>query len=68
VTLLTAHKIFIASAALMFIYSAAVELWNRPSGGVSALLQGIGFAAAAIGLSIYLRWRCVQPPTSRAPR
>ncbi len=64
-TLLTAHKIFISSAVVMCVFSAALQLWRARAGDVSLLLQGVGFAVAAIGLALYLRRLCVQPRTPR---
>lgn len=56
VTILTAHKILIASAVALFLGYAVWELLRYPDpGGPAALVRSGLSAAAAIGLGIYLR-------------
>lgn len=56
VTILTAHKILIASAVALFLGYAVWELLRYPGpGGPAALVRGGLSAAAAIGLGVYLR-------------
>lgn len=55
-TILTAHKILIASAVALFLGYAVWELLRYPDlGGPAALVRSGLSAAAAIGLGIYLR-------------
>jgi hypothetical protein len=62
-TLLTAHKILIASAVALFVLYAASELRNYANGDTSALLRSAMSGAAAIGLAIYLRWVWIRRPS-----
>jgi hypothetical protein len=56
VTILTAHKILIASAVALFLGYAVWELLRYPDpGGPAALARGGLSAAAAVGLGVYLR-------------
>jgi NADH:ubiquinone oxidoreductase subunit K len=66
-TVLTAHKILITSAVLMFVLYSAWELHNYASGDAAALLRSILAGAAAIGLALYLRWVWIHRP-SDTPR
>jgi hypothetical protein len=68
VSLLTAHKILIASAVALFVLYAALELRNYANGDASALLRSVMSAVAAVGLAIYLRWVWVHRPTETPPR
>ena len=54
-SLLTAHKILISSAILMFALYSAAELRNYGNGDASALLRSLVAVAAAVGLGVYLR-------------
>jgi hypothetical protein len=67
VTLLTAHKILISSAVVMFVVYSAWELHNYTTGDASALLRSILAGAAAVGLAFYLRWVWIHRP-SETPR
>ena len=66
-TVLTAHKILITSAVLMFVLYSAWELHNYTSGDASALLRSVLAGAAAMGLALYLRWVWIHRP-SDTPR
>ena len=56
VSVLTAHKILIASAVAMFLGYGIWEFLRSPDpGGIGALLRGSLSAAAAVGLGVYLR-------------
>jgi hypothetical protein len=66
-TVLTAHKILIASAVAMFVLYSAWELHNYTSGDASALVRSILAGAAAVGLALYLRWVWIHRP-SDTPR
>ena len=66
-TLLTAHKILISSAVVMFVVYSAWELHNYTNGDASALLRSILAGVAAVGLAIYLRWVWIHRP-SEGPR
>jgi len=66
-TVLTAHKILIASAVALFVLYTAWELRNYTDGDATALLRAIASAAAAIGLALYLAWVWVRRPTE-SPR
>jgi hypothetical protein len=56
VTILTAHKILIASAVALFLGYAVWELLRYPDpGGPAALVRSGLSGGAAIGLGIYLR-------------
>jgi len=56
VTILTAHKILIASAVALFLGYAVWELLRYPDpGGPAALVRSGLSLAAAVGLAIYLR-------------
>jgi hypothetical protein len=56
VTILTAHKILIASAVALFLGYAVWELLRYPDpGGPAALVRSGLSAAAATGLGVYLR-------------
>lgn len=58
--LMTAHRILISSAVLLFFGYAARELLDYSNtGDGGALLRGALSAAASLGLGIYLRsvWR-----------
>lgn len=61
-TLLTAHKILIASAVALFVLYAASELRNYAHGDSTALLRSIVSALAALALAIYLRWVWIRRP------
>jgi len=63
VTLLTAHKILIASAIAMFVFYAGVELRNYTNGDADAWLRSLAAAGAAVGMAIYLRWFWVHRST-----
>jgi hypothetical protein len=63
-TLLTAHKILIASAVALFVLYAGLEVRNYANGDPAALLRSIVSAVAAIGLAIYLRWVWVHRPSA----
>jgi len=71
VTLLTAHKILIASAVALFVLYAGFEFRNYAHGDPSAWLRGVIAAAAAVGLAVYLRWvwshRPSDAPASGSP-
>ena len=67
-TVLTAHKILITSAVMMFVLYSAWELHNYTSGDPSALLRSILAGAAAIGLALYLRWVWIHRPGDTARR
>ena len=55
-TLLTAHKIFIASAIALFLFCALWELRQYTAGnGLPLALAAASFGIAVI-LAIYLRW------------
>jgi hypothetical protein len=68
VTLLTAHKIFIASAVALFLLCAGWELRNFAGGDPSALMPATGAALAALGLAVYLRWVWVHRRSDRGRR
>ena len=56
VSVLTAHKILIASAVAMFLGYGIWEFLRYPDpGGVGALVRGSLSAAAAVGLGVYLQ-------------
>lgn len=56
VSVLTAHKILIASAVAMFLGYGIWECLRYPDpGGVGALVRGSLSAAAAVALGVYLR-------------
>ena len=63
-SLLTAHKILISSAILMFALYGAAELRNYNHGDAAALVRSLVAAAAAVGLGVYLRrvWRRNRRP------
>ena len=65
-TLLTAHKILIASAVALFVLYGGWELQNYANGDNSALLRSFVSVAAAVGLAIYLRWVWVHRPSETA--
>jgi len=57
VSIITAHKILITAAIILFLFYAFWEIRSYPDpGGVWALLRGIISAVAACGLGIYLRY------------
>lgn len=62
-TVLTAHKILIASAVALFLFYAAWELRSFMRGDVSALLRSGASAVVAVGLAIYLRWVWIHRPS-----
>ncbi|HXQ21770.1 MAG TPA: hypothetical protein VN812_08850 [Candidatus Acidoferrales bacterium] len=62
-TLLTAHKILIASAVALFVAYGGWELQNYTNGDSSALLRSFLSVAAAVGLAIYLRWVWLHRPS-----
>jgi hypothetical protein len=62
VTLLTAHKILISSAIIMFAVYSAREFQRYADGDVSRLIGGSLGAAVAIGLAFYLRWVWIHRP------
>ena len=64
-TLLTAHKILIASAIALFVVYAIWELRNYTGGDASAWLRSLASGAAALGLAIYLRGVWVHRPGDR---
>lgn len=56
VSVLTAHKILIASAAALFLGYGIWELLRYPSpGGSGALVRGAFSGVAAVGFGVYLR-------------
>ena len=55
-TLLTAHKILIASAVALFVFYGASELRNYANGDASGLLRAVASGGVAVGLAVYLRW------------
>ena len=61
-TVLTAHKILISSAIVMFLLYAVFELHNYVNDDPSALLRSILSATTALGLAVYLRWVWVHRP------
>jgi hypothetical protein len=65
-SLLTAHKILIASAVALFVLYGGWELQNYANGDGSALLRSFLSVAAAVGLAIYLRWVWVHRPSETA--
>jgi hypothetical protein len=65
VTLLTAHKILISSAIIMFMVYAAREYQQFADGDVDSLIRGILAAAVAAGLAFYLRWVWIHRPGAR---
>jgi hypothetical protein len=67
VTLLTAHKILISSAVLLFLVYAGWELRHYAAGDASALLRSALSALAAMGLAVYLRWVWIHRPGDRSP-
>lgn len=55
-SVLTAHKILIASAAALFLGYGIWELLGYPSpGGPGALVRGAFSGVAAVGFAVYLR-------------
>jgi len=68
VTVLTAHKILITSAVVMFVVYSASELHNYSRGDASALLRSILAGVAAVGLAVYLRWVWIHRPSDRTRR
>jgi uncharacterized membrane protein len=68
VTLLTAHKILIASAVVLFMIYAGSEWRNYTGGDASAWLRSGMAAVAAVGLAMYLRWVWVHRPGDRRRR
>lgn len=64
-TLLTAHKILISSAVVMFVVYAAREFINYTNGDASALISCILGTVAAVGLGFYLRWVWRHRPSDR---
>lgn len=67
-TVLTAHKILIASAVLLFVVYSAWELHHYTTGDASALVRSILAGAAAIGLAVYLRWVWIHRPSDTSRR
>jgi hypothetical protein len=65
VSVLTAHKILICSAVVLFVLYAGWEWRHYADGDPSALLRSIISAAGAMGLAIYLRWVWVYRPGDR---
>lgn len=65
-SLLTAHKIFIAGATALFLLYALWELRHYLGGDPSALPLGSGAALAAIASAVYLRRLWTRPPGPRA--
>ena len=63
-TVLTAHKILISSAVVLFVLYAVFELRNYGDGDPSALWRALISAAAAVALAIYLRWVWVHRPSA----
>ena len=56
-SIVTAHKILITAAIILFLLYAVWEIRGYPDpGGVWALLRGIISAVAACGLGVYLRY------------
>jgi len=55
VTLMTAHKILIASAIVFFLVYAVWELFNARAGGVWALVRGGVSVGVSVGFLIYFR-------------
>ena len=64
-TLLTAHKILITSAVLMFVLYGTSELRNYAAGDAAALLRGVVSLATAGALGLYLRWVWINRPSDR---
>jgi hypothetical protein len=67
VTVLTAHKILIASAVALFFGYAGWEWRHYTAGDASAWVRSLISAVAAVALAIYLRWVWVRRP-SEPPR
>jgi hypothetical protein len=65
VTVLTAHKILIASAVALFFGYAGWEWRHYTAGDASALLRSIISGVGAVALAIYLRWVWVHRPSER---
>ena len=63
--MLTAHKILISSAVVMFVVYAAHEFVIYTSGEAEALMRGILGGAASVGLALYLRWVWIHRPGDR---
>jgi hypothetical protein len=63
VSVLTAHKILIASAVALFFGYAGWEWRHYVAGDATAWLRSTVSGIAAIGLAIYLRWVWVRRPT-----
>jgi len=55
VTLMTAHKILIASAIVFFLVFAVWELLNSRAGDAWALVRGGVSVGVAVGFLIYFR-------------
>ncbi len=54
-TLLTAHKILISSAIVLFLFYAALEFRRYTNGDPAGLLHAIISVVAAGGFGVYLR-------------
>ncbi len=67
-TLLTAHKILIASAVTLFVLYSAWELHNYTGGDAAALLRSVLAGAGAVGLALYLRWVWIHRPSDTSRR
>ncbi len=65
VSVLTAHKILISSAVVLFVLYAAWEWRNYSGGDLSALPRSLMSAGGAGALAIYLRWVWVHRPGRR---
>ena len=62
--LLTAHKILISSAIVMFVFYGFVQLGHYLQGDTSALWQVLFAVVSTLGLSFYLRWVWSRRPGS----
>ena len=65
--LLTAHKILISSAIVMFVVYGFIQLGHYLEGDTSALWQVLFAFASTVGLSLYLRWVWSRRPGSARP-
>ena len=67
-TLLTAHKILISAAVVMFAGLSLRELYNYTAGDAAALLRSVLSGAAAVGGVLYLRWVWIHRPSDTSSR
>ncbi|MBI3782084.1 MAG: hypothetical protein HY270_01650 [Deltaproteobacteria bacterium] len=60
--LLTAHKILIGTAIVMFIVYGGVEIGHYLGGDTTALAHVAVAAVSSVALALYLRWVWIHRP------